>query len=80
MKEIFNIFEHRRDRILSIIKKRSDELHPNELQQLYGALREINLMLKTLKHQMDVRSNIEKIELQPASKVAVLSAVTSVFM
>ncbi len=80
MKEMMNIFEHRRDRILSIIQKRSDELEHEELHQLNGALREINLMLKTLKHHMHARANVERIELQPAAKVAVFTAVTSVFM
>jgi hypothetical protein len=44
------LFEQRKNNLINLLEETSDELDPGRQHQIYGAILEIDLMLKTLEH------------------------------
>ena len=43
-------FETRKDNLINILQEKPNGLDPGKAHQMYGAILEIDLMIKTLKH------------------------------
>jgi hypothetical protein len=50
LSEITKIFERRRAELYNLLDKRRDELKPEMQHQIYGAMNEIDIFLKTLEY------------------------------
>lgn len=63
--EIRKIFEKRRKDLYNMLTERSDDIKPEIQHQMYGAINEIDMFIKTLDHyrQKEVDSDLKNITL-----------------
>ena len=57
--EITKIFERRRDELCHLLEKRKDELKPEIQHQIYGAMNEIDIFLKTIEYYKEKETDHE---------------------
>ncbi len=63
--EITKIFEKRKMELRTLLSERDDELKPEVQHQMYGAMNEIDIFLKTVKYfrEKEVDDEIKKLRL-----------------
>lgn len=63
--EITKIFEKRKMELYTLINERNDELKPEVQHQMYGAMNEIDIFLRTVEHfrTKEVDDEIKKLRL-----------------
>jgi hypothetical protein len=63
--EITKVFERRKMDLHTLLNERSDELKPEVQHQMYGAMNEIDIFLKTVKYyrEKEVDTEIKKLRL-----------------
>lgn len=59
LSEITKIFERRRSELYSLLDKRKDELKPEIQHQIYGAMNEIDIFLKTIEYYKEKETDNE---------------------
>jgi hypothetical protein len=59
LSEITKIFEKRRAELYSLLDKRKDELKPEIQHQIYGAMNEIDIFLKTIEYYKEKETDHE---------------------
>ncbi|MBN2422306.1 hypothetical protein JXB41_03700 [Candidatus Woesearchaeota archaeon] len=52
-KEVIKLFERRKDNLINLLETNSAEIDAGKQHQLYGAILEIDFMIKTLQHHND---------------------------
>ncbi len=57
--EITRIFERRRAELYNLLEKRKDELKPELQHQIYGAMNEIDIFLKTIEYYKEKETDHE---------------------
>jgi hypothetical protein len=57
--EITKIFERRRAELYNLLEKRKDELKPELQHQIYGAMNEIDIFLKTIEYYKEKETDHE---------------------
>ena len=62
MNEVMKLFEKRRNNLINLLENNSDELDAARQHQIYGAIMEIETMLKTLEHyrEYSIKENLKK--------------------
>ena len=76
LSEITKIFEKRRIELYNLLEQRRDEIKPEIQHQVYGAINEIDIFLKTLEYYKEKESEKEikaAILITPSQKESTLS-------
>ncbi|MBN1385778.1 hypothetical protein JW968_02245 [Candidatus Woesearchaeota archaeon] len=61
MKELIRIFEKRRSNLVDLLEKQRDTMDAAEQHQVYGAVNEIDLFLRTMQHYYDEKADDKEI-------------------
>ena len=59
LSEITKIFERRRAELYNLLDKRKDELKPEIQHQIYGAMNEIDIFLRTIEYYKEKETDQE---------------------